>query len=231
LPDESRCLIETTLADSGVAFTDDDYAYIRALAGHHPFLVQTAAAGLFEAEINGKTGEARYEAAGKFFHDATAAHFDDFWQYLSDSQRTAMIILALGEMQGRIDGRQFDIRDLGRLEWYGSELASLQEAGMVEQVDTRVAMVGLTLWQGTRWRVASRGFVWWAASNAIAGTRDIISFEQWLRDKEYPNQSFLTRERAKSLRDLVNSIRNSMGSSMAQIVKSLLADLTKSKFS
>ncbi len=224
-PDESRSLIEMTLADTGVAFTDDDYAFVHDLSSRHPFLMQIAAAGLFDAAVDGKTGEARYQAGGQFFHDCAAAYFDDFWRHLSPTGQTAMMILALGEMKGRVDGREFDTSDLGRIEWYGPELLHLQELGMVERVDQRIGIAGLTLWQGARWRVASRGFAWWAAGNVIAGTRDTVVFDQWLRDKEY--QGLLTREQADSVRSLLNSIPKSVVSGVAQMVKSLLGEMVK----
>ena len=223
--EESRSLIETTLAATGVAFTQDDHAYIYGLASRHPFLLQVAAAGLFPAVVEGQAGATRYQAASTFFHDGAAAHFDDVWQYLSPTEQTALIILTLGEMKGRVDGRAFNTDDLGRLEWYGPELARLQDVGMVEQVERRVAIVGLTLWRGTRWRVASRGFVWWAASKVIAGTRYTIGFEQWLRDKEY--QGLLTREQAERMRSLGASVSKGVVSGMEQIGKSLLDEVLR----
>jgi hypothetical protein len=222
---EGHMLIDLTLTGTGVAFTDDDYAYIHVLAGWRPFLMQIAAAGMFESIVEGKSGEARYQAVSKFFHDCAAAHFDDFWRHLLPSEQTAMIILILGEMKGWVDGREFDTSDLGRMEWYGPELVHLQEAGMVEQVEQRVAIAALTLWQGERWRVTSRGFVWWAANNVVAGTRETTGFDQWLRDKEY--HGLLSREQADSVRGLVSSIPNSVISGVAQMTKVLLAEAVK----
>jgi hypothetical protein len=225
-PEESRSLIEMTLANTEVSFTDEDYAFVHDLSSRHPFLMQIAAAGLFDAAVDGKTGEARYQAAGRFFHDCAAAYFDDFWRHLSPTGQIAMMILALGEMKGRVDGRKFDTTgDLGRIEWYGPELLHLHDLGMVERVDQSIAIAGLTLWQGACWRVASRGFAWWAAGNVIAGTRDTVVFDHWLRDKEY--QGLLTREQADSVRNLVNSIPKSVVSGVAQMVKSLLGEVVK----
>jgi AAA ATPase domain len=224
-PDESRSLIEMTLAETGVAFTDEDYAFIHDLSSRHPFLMQIAAAGLFDAALDGNTGEARYQAGGRFFHDCAAAYFDDFWRHLSPTGQIAMMILALGEMKGRVDGREFNTDDIGRIEWYGPELLHLQDLGMVEKVDQRIGIAGLTLWQGAHWRVASRGFAWWAAGNVIAKTRDTVVFDQWLRDKEY--QGLLTREQADSVRSLLNSIPKSVVSGVAQMVKSLLGEMVK----
>jgi hypothetical protein len=136
-----------------------------------------------------------------------------------------MMILALGETKGWVDGREFNTDDIGRIEWYGPELLHLQDLGMVEKVDQRIGLAGLTLWQGARWRVASRGFAWWAAGNVIAETRDTVVFDQWLRDKEY--QGLLTREQADSVRSLLNSIPKSVVSSVAQMVKSLLGEIVK----
>jgi hypothetical protein len=108
-------LIELTLADTGVAFTDD-YAFVHDLSSCHPLLMQIAAAGPFDAAVDGKTGESPYQAGGKFFHDCAAAYFDDFWRHLHPTGQIVMILLALGEMKGRVDGREFDTSDLGRIE-------------------------------------------------------------------------------------------------------------------
>jgi hypothetical protein len=97
---------------------------------------------------------------------------------------------------------------------------------MVEQVERRGAIAGLTLWRGTRWRVASRGFAWWAASTVIAGTRHTVGFEQWLRDKEY--QGILTREQAERMRSLGASVSKGVVSGMEQIGKSLLDEVLRS---
>jgi hypothetical protein len=96
---------------------------------------------------------------------------------------------------------------------------------MVERIDQRIGIAGLTLWQGAHWRVASRGFARWAAGNVIAGTRDTVVFDQWLRDREY--QGLLTREQADSVRSLLNSIPKSAVSGVAQMVKSLLGEMVK----
>ena len=168
-PDESRSLMDMTLAKVGVAFSQDDHAYIHALASHHPFLVQVAAAGMFDAVVAGKTAEARYQAVRKFFYNGTTAYFDDVWRHLSSTEQTALLLLTLGEMKGRVDGCAFNTNDLGHIEWYGQELARLQEMGMIEHVTQPKSIIGLTLWHETHWRIASHGFVWWVTNVLLQG--------------------------------------------------------------
>ncbi len=225
-PDESREVVEAGLAGTGVEFAPHHYQFINILAGRHPFLVQVAASALFDATLEVKNHDVFYLAAAKLFHDRAEAHYDDLWRSLSPTEQTALVILALGELQGRIDGREFNTGDFGRMEWYGPELARLHEWGMVEQVDRRVALAGLTLWQSARWRVASRGLVWWLADTVIAGARQTISFEAWLQDKE--SRGFLTRDQFKKLRELANnSIPKSAVTSVAQMGALLLKEIVK----
>ncbi len=220
-PEECRVLIDTTLSRTGVAFTEDDYVFIHTLAGRHPFLVQTAAAGIYDAVVEGKTGEAHYEAASRLFHDRSAAHFDDFWRHLTPTEQTALVLLALGEIKARVEGGEFDGGDLGDMKWYGPELAHLLDAGMVEQVDRQGEADGLIKWQGMFWRVASRGFVWWVADNIIAGTRETFGFDTWLDDKE--GRKLVTREQAEQFRGLVSAIPKGVVSSLGQTGEFLTA--------
>ena len=219
-PDECRILIEKTLADSGVVFTDDDFTFIHTLAGRHPFLVQTAAAGLFDATVEGKTGEARYLAASKLFHDWAAAHFDDYWRHLSPTEQTALVLLALGEMKGRIDRRAFNADDLASLERYGPQLKELQEAGMASQVDPDNSSACVAVWNEECWQAASRGFVWWVIDNVVAGTRETIGFDPWLQEQE--TRGLLTREQAHKMRNLANTIPQADVSNVVTMVDLLL---------
>jgi nucleotide-binding universal stress UspA family protein len=221
--DECRTLIEMTLADGDVRFSEDDHTFIHALAGRHPFLVQTAAAGVFEAAVEGKTGARRYQTASKLFHDWSAAHFDDYWRHLAPVEQIALVVLALGELKGRMDRRACTVADLASLEGFGPELIKLHRAGMASQVDSESNGAGVAWSDDSCWQAASRGFVWWVIDNVVAGTRETIGFDSWVR--EYETHGVLTREQANKLRSLANAIPRASVSSVANVVGLLLTDI------
>jgi hypothetical protein len=107
--------------------------------------VQATCAALFQQDAAGETGRSRYTKASRRFYDSI--------------ERTAtMALLALGELEGKLQGRDFDIHDLQKLDWYEPELRKLEEAGVVEAE-------GVSSWEdssdnfvlsgGRRWRVSA----------------------------------------------------------------------------
>ena len=222
LVDECRILIEKALTDSDVEFTDDDFTFIHTLAGCHPFLVQTAAAGVFDAAVEGKTGQARYLAASKLFQNWAAAHFDGYWRHLSSTEQIALVVLALGEMKGSVEGPRFHADDLAGLDRYSLQLKELLEAGMASQRDPNNSFAGVAAWNEAYWQAVSRGFVWWVIDNIVAGTRETIGFDRWLQEQETRN--LLTREQVHKLRNLANAIPKAAVRNPLTMVEMLLGE-------
>ena len=223
-------LLDQALEGSGVQFGRDDKAYVRWLSGRHPYRVQVAASALFDAIADELEGEERYTTAGEYFYERAAAHFDDLWQHLDDAARTVMVILALVELGGMAQRRMFSFGEIERPQRFSPELRRLEKLGLVEKVGKgwQFDPKSLLLWQGERWRVASGGFVWWLADVAIAGTRDIPDFQQWLHDQEVRGY-LLTRKQWKTLRDWAGKVPTSVVGSAGELAWLLLSSLLKPK--
>lgn len=226
--EEVNELLEQALAGSAVEFSPTDRAYLQAMAGGHPFLLQTAGSALFTAVTQGKQDHERYQAAAKAFYRQTAAHYDDFWRHLSPRAKEALTVLCVGELHGRVAGAEFDAGDIGAMERFEPELHDLEEQGLVELQKAggwNADWHNWVFWHGQRWRVTSRGLVWWMADN-IARSRETAGWEQWLRDKEYG--ILLTREEWDTLRQWMEKIPKGAISTAGKIGGLLLKELLAS---
>jgi len=203
-PEECRTLIGGALSLTDVVFSDGDYDVIYALSGRHPYLVQIAASALFDAHIAGN-GADRSQSAGTLFHDRAAAHFDDVWRHLAPMEQAVLLVLALQELNTRLGKEAPGDGELGRLHWCEASLRHLHGAGMVDSVSEPEAAGDLSaLAVNARWRVASRGFVWWVIDNVITRTRDTIQLESRLT--EYEDRGILNEGRSREVRNLAASI-------------------------
>jgi len=70
--------------------------------------------------------------------------------------------------------------------------------------------------------------VWWLADVAIAGTRDIPDFEQWLHDQEVRGYLF-THRQWETLRDWAGRVPTSVVGSAGELARLLLSSLLKPK--
>jgi hypothetical protein len=211
---DAQQLIEATLArgDSKIRFASADYDWLFSLAGRQPFLVQVAGASLYDAMANGDVGDTRYANATALFHQRAAAHFSDFWRHLTDDEKRALFLLALAEYRGYVDGRSFDMRQLGKLDRFAPELRHLRELGIVEAERAPNAVA----WGSENWRVASAGVVTWLMENIVVGFRsyDFVAVRGW--DFVGP----LTRDEIATIREIANKIPQNVIDLAVQFVKS-----------
>ncbi len=219
-PADVDLLLGRTLIGAPIEFSQEDRAYIRRVAGHHPYLVQIAAGTLFDVIAAGVVGAERYLRASEVFYQQSAAHFDELWRYLDAHAQTALVILALSEMKGHADGRRFDTSDLGRLQFYNPELKKLADWGLVEKVEDNgwhADWDASVVWHGERWRVSIGSLVCWVVDTAIAGSRPVLDFSQWLKERE---AEFLWKKgqrqkieewTGKISKSLINGAAESMG--------------------
>ncbi len=179
-------LLDSALTESSVQFDKNDRQFIVWLSGRHPYRAQVAGAALFDAIIEGWQGQKRYTTASELFYERTVDHFDTLWRRLDDDVRTVMVILALVELGGVAQKRQFAFGEIEQPQRFTPELRRLEKLGLVEKIGQgwQWDQEHLLLWQGERWRVATGGFVWWLADVIISGTRNIPDFEKWLQDQE-----------------------------------------------
>ncbi|MFX0196872.1 MAG: AAA-like domain-containing protein [Candidatus Hodarchaeota archaeon] len=222
-------LVTQSLIATDIRFDKTDMRYLKTIAGGNPFLIQMAAAGLFDAIVAGKKGKERYLMAAQSFHRRSGSHFDDFWEHLEPEAQTALVILAMGELKGQVDGRNFSTTDIGNLELFSPELERLAEQGLVTKTSNNGLQIDYSnwvVWYGDAWRVTSRGFVWWVSDNVITKTRRYLTWEEWLNKKEF--EGLLTRDEKEKLSTLARSIPKPVISGAIDIGKMLLAEVLKS---
>jgi hypothetical protein len=70
--------------------------------------------------------------------------------------------------------------------------------------------------------------MWWLADVAIAGTRDIPDFQQWLHDQEVRGY-LLTRKQWQILRTWAGKVPTSVVSGAGELARLLLSSLLKQK--
>jgi hypothetical protein len=221
-----RELLAQALSNSAIQFDDRALAFLRRIAGRHPYLLQAGGAALYEAVSRGLAGEELYLSATKAFCHSTAAHFADFWSHLTPAAQTALAILALGEVQGQLDRRAFDTGDMGKLDIFRSELEKLVEIGVVEEVTDKGLHFdwgNFVLWRDRQWRIAAGGFVWWFADSVITRTRAVIPWDEWVEQREY--EGLLTRGEKDRLRELAAKIPKDTFASVAKLARTFLEGL------
>lgn len=200
-------LLDIMLAGSETRFGTFERQYVHRVAGGHPYLVQAAAASLYDAMEDQKPIEQRVATASALLAERSEAFFDDVWDCLTSEARIAVVLLVLSELKGRIDGREFDTSEIGRMEWYTPELERLSGMGLVEvagEPGWNRDWDNFVLWHGQRWRVAAESLSWWVCRHPVARGRRGASFEDWLQSKEF--EGWLTREERGKVKDLVGKI-------------------------
>jgi hypothetical protein len=97
-PEEARALVDGLAATVDFeGFDEDDHAFLREIAGLHPFCLQMAAFILFE-ERAGRVGLAPsdYDRVRLMFNEQVEAHFRYTWERLSDHEQEALGLIAEG---------------------------------------------------------------------------------------------------------------------------------------
>jgi AAA domain len=181
-PAEVNGLIDQTLASTKVTFSAEDRAYIMRTSGRHPFLVQIAAAALFDASAEHIAPEARYVEAERNIQGWAAVHFEDVWQRLTPEMKRVALILALAEFP------QPGAPALSPLDDDNHEMSWLADGGFIEACkDSRHA-----LWCGKYWRISAASFARWLTSS-----------RKWFDSRELDDPSSISpAERAQQIESL-----------------------------
>jgi hypothetical protein len=159
---EVKQLLDRALDGKAIIFTPDDYTYIMRSTGGNPFLVQMAAAALFDAILHQKPEVERRKEVTHILQRQANAHFEDLWQYMGAGARRAAILLSLAEHP-----QQFVDAARERLEDYGPELYWLRDTSLIESVDDSLPQQ-YAQWDGGYWRISVASFVRW-----------IIDYRKW----------------------------------------------------
>jgi len=152
-PVEVERLIDQTLEVTGVTFSAEDRAYITRSSGRHPFLVQIAAAAVFESIAQHLDSNARYTQADRTVQGWAAVHFEDVWQRLSPKLKQATLILALAEYSqvAKPPAAAITLSDDDH------EMRWLAEGDLIETTTEQHC----ASWRGDRWRICAGSFTRW----------------------------------------------------------------------
>lgn len=134
----SQKAIAQILALAGGRFSNDDRAFIRRLAGGHPYFLQALSSEVWEIYDDGEVedSEERYKLAREEFYATAKNTLGDIWRLWSPEMRKAFVTVALDEMPLMLDATNTKFNILGLLEslpTYAPELAELKRRGFIKE--------------------------------------------------------------------------------------------------
>lgn len=155
-------------------FSPSDEAWLWQIAGGHPFLLQAAAAALWDMYADGNPeASVRFEQAGKEFYRQAAPLFQDTWRLWTPEMKKAFTIAALDNMPlllGR--ERAYDLNTLLKvLPDYQPELRLLETRGYLRPDP---ALPG-------GWGIQAEAMLWWLAEALLQALRDGDALGNWLQ--------------------------------------------------
>lgn len=168
--------VKSLLDLAGERFTATERRGVREVAGGHPFLLQVAAAALWEAGEEGLL-EPRQRLAfmARQMRREHRAHFHDTWRLWGPEVRRAFTAVALSHTAELVPNRRFLASPLLRvLQESGPELDDLEAVGLIRRADG----------PSPGWRVTCQAMLWWLADELARTVRSEQPFEEWLRLQE-----------------------------------------------
>lgn len=208
--------IAELLNRAGNCFTLWDKRAIQAVAGGHPFLLQTAAAAMWDAHEEGLTEMAdRRRAMGQRLYRENKWLFADTWRVWLTATRKAFTSVALAHTAHLLPQREF-LTDafIAGLRDFGPELADLESCGLI----TRDAQV-----RGG-WRIAPQAMLWWLADELVrAVRREDVPFDDWLRAQEMDH--LLTKKEREQLGQVARGAVQVLGQGATTLVEAFAKGL------
>lgn len=161
------------LTRAGTPFDRQDMAFILKVSGRHPYLLQLAAASLWELNNQGRQDDDRYQDAADEVYHQTGAHFKDTWKSRSNAEKKVITAIALAHIQGIVDSHTFAWNDLLEdITDYYAEIQGLKKDGTIVECGDQ------------NWQLSQQAFLWWLADEIKRNTRDDTSFVEWLCQHE-----------------------------------------------
>jgi len=188
--------VDELLQRAGDHFAPADRRFIKWAAGDHPYLLQAAASGLWDAFEDETDPLARWQQASQRLYDEAARTIGDTWRLWSPEIRQAFTVVALAHIssmdqyadvlkQSRFDVKRL-VRDLAQLK---SELDSLDRLGFIKRND---GIPG-------GWRVRPGIFFWWLTDELARTAHHETKFEEWWQAQQM--EGLLTRGEKQKLGD------------------------------
>lgn len=204
--------VAALLEQAAERFTLEDRQAICQLAGRHPFLLQAAAAAMWDAWEQGlDEAEERYAYMAQRLHRDHQLHFDDCWRLWTPATRKLFTTVALTHANHLLPGRRFlidpfikEIRD------YGLELDTLEASGILAR-DPQM--------EGG-WRVVQEVMLWWLADELVQVVRADVPFEEWLREQEL--EHLLTPKEREQLRQVMNNAADMLQRGATSLVEAFV---------
>jgi hypothetical protein len=195
--------VDELLQLAGDLFTPADRRFIAELAGAQPYLLQAAAAALWEAYINDGNGDdplPRWQQASQSLYDEAAKTIGDTWQHWSPELRQAFMAVVLAhistidEYAAVLKHHKLEVKRLARdLFKLKSELDLLDKLGFIKQ-DQDIP---------GGWRVRPGIFLWWLTSELSRVARREATFDKWWQEQQM--EGLLTRSEKQKLGDVARS--------------------------
>lgn len=164
-------------------------AFIRQMAGPHPYRLQAMAAAVQDYPED-------ILQAAETFYERVDGHFHDVWRYLSESHRLTVLLLALMSLDGRARGEAFNYGEIENPRRFERELRDLEALGLAEAHRSGKSLRWdprhFLIWRGgTSWQIGSLAFAWWLRDHVVAEKVTLESVDEFLRQKRY--RLFLTQ--------------------------------------
>ena len=149
-----RDMVSSYLADKEVSFSDAAVEHVLTLSGRVPFFVQMALHFMFEAAHQGLDESSSLAHTEERLQQAAAPHLDNYWANSSQTEKTAMALLALQAYEQDHQLNYWRPAELGR--WFvhtGLALSTLSNRGLVIREGDRYALGSTTKYRGlfARW--------------------------------------------------------------------------------
>lgn len=221
-PSETATLLLQRVPD---IFTPDEIAFIRRVAGRHPFLLQAMAATLYETE----KGIERQIQAADVFYGRINSHFDTLWNSLDDKAKTTAVILSLMDLDGYSAGSSFSYGEIENADAFDAELKNLADLGLAEKVQggQKIDLKHGLIWRGEKWTIGTQAFTWWVRDVVISKSRKLKEYDDWLAAQRY--KLLLTEQQWENLTRIMKSTPDFLVKGVSALAKSIIQEILKAK--
>lgn len=202
-----KSALQKLVEKAGNRFSRQDYQFITVISGAHPYLAQTAAAMLWEAQEDGYTGTELYTQASRNLYQQSKKHFADCWRYWSNETKKAITVVALRQLPQLITPHSFLLPKLAEnLSDYTPELEKLESTGIVE------------LDKEGEWTIKQWVFIWWLTDELRRNVRDETEFTTWLQAQEL--DGILTKKERERIGGAIRSSLSKLGKGAITLIES-----------
>lgn len=198
--------LQKLLDKAGGRFGRQDQQFISDVSGLHPYLVQTAAAMLWEAHEEGYIGVERYTLASRSLYQQSRKHFSDCWKSWTNETKKAVTVIALTQLPKMIAPHNFLLSELAdSLVDYAPELEKLETSGVLE-----IDIEG-------KWVIRQKAFIWWLADELRRIVRDESEFKSWLLAQQL--DGFLTKKEWESIGGAIQVTLSKLGKGAITLIE------------